>query len=142
MNSEKSGLGMPLPMGTVRVFKVDTDGSTLLAGEDSIDHTPKDEKVQLYVGDAFDVVGERKQTNYTSEVEHHTIEESYEITLRNHKAEDVEVRVVEHLFRWSQWTITQESQDHEKLDSQTIEFRVPVKANGEATVTYTVQYQW
>jgi len=141
-NSEKAGLGMPLPMGTVRVFKRDVDGSTLLVGEDSIDHTPKDERVRLYVGDAFDVVGERKQTNYQSNVDHRWIEESYEITLRNHKTEAIEVRVVEHMFRWSEWKVTESSQDYEKQDAQTIEFRVQVPASGEAKVTYTVKYEW
>ncbi len=141
-NGEEEGLGVPLPKGTVRVFKKDVDGSTLLVGEDSIDHTPKDEQIRLYVGDAFDIVGERVQTNFQADYDEDWLEESYEITLRNHKDEAVEVRVVEHMFRWSEWTILEESQDFEKLDAQTIEFRVPVEANGETVVTYTVRYEW
>jgi hypothetical protein len=141
-NAEKEGLGVPLPKGTIRVFKKDVDGSTLLIGEDTIDHTPKDEQIRLYIGDAFDIVGERVQTDFRIDTSRRVMEESYKITLRNHKAEDVEVRVTEHMFRWSQWEILEEGLTHQKLDAQTIEFRVPVKANGEATVTYTVRYEW
>lgn len=141
-NGEKEGLGIPLPAGTVRVFKKDVDGSTLLVGEDSIDHTPKDEKIRLYIGDAFDLVGERVQTDFRIDTDKRWMEESYRISVRNHKAEEVTVRVVEHMFRWSEWQILKASQEYEKLDAQTIEFRVPVKADGEAVVTYTVRYEW
>jgi hypothetical protein len=141
-NGEEQGLGVPLPKGTIRVFKNDVDGSTLLIGEDAIDHTPQDEAVRLYVGDAFDIVGERVQTDFRVEYDDDWMEESYEITVRNHKDEDIEVRVVEHMFRWSEWQILEESHEYEKLDSQTIEFRVPVEAGGETTVTYTVRYEW
>jgi hypothetical protein len=141
-NGEQEGLGVPLPKGTLRMFKKDVDGSTLLIGEDSIDHTPKDEQLRLYVGDAFDIVGERVQTDFKIDTSRRFMEESFQVTLRNHKAEDVEVRVVEPMYRWSQWQILEESQDHTKTDAQTIEFRVPVKADGEATVTYTVRYEW
>ncbi len=141
-NSEEAGLGIPLPKGTLRVYKKDVDGSTLLIGEDAIDHTPKDERVRLYIGDAFDIVGERVQTDFQVEYDEDWMEESFEITLRNHKDEDVEVRVVEHMFRWSEWEIIEESHEHDKLDAQTIEFRVPVEADGETTVTYTVRYRW
>jgi hypothetical protein len=141
-NAEEAGLGIPLPKGTLRVFKKDVDGSTLLIGEDAIDHTPKDEQVRLYIGDAFDIVGERVQTDFRADYDDDWMEESFEITLRNHKAEDVEVRVVEHLYRWSEWKILDASQDYAKTDAQTIEYRVPVKANGEATVTYTARYEW
>jgi hypothetical protein len=141
-NSEDAGLGVPLPKGTLRVFKKDVDGSTLLVGEDALDHTPKDEQIRLYVGDAFDIVGERVQTDFRVEYDEDWLEESFEITLRNHKDEDVQVRVVEHLFRWSEWKILEESHEHEKMDANTIEFRVPVEANGETTVTYTVRYEW
>ncbi len=141
-NGEEQGLGVPLPKGTLRVYKEDVDGSTLLIGEDAIDHTPRDEDIRLYIGDAFDVVGERVQTDFQADYDDDWLEESYEITLRNHKDEDIEVRVVEHLFRWSAWQILDASEDFEKLDAQTIEFRVPVEANGEAEVTYRVRYEW
>ncbi|HSJ52243.1 MAG TPA: DUF4139 domain-containing protein [Anaerolineae bacterium] len=141
-NGEEEGLGVPLPRGTVRVFKNDVDGSTLLVGEDAIDHTPRDEAVRLYVGDAFDIVGERLQTNFRAEYDEDWIEETYQITLRNHKEEDIEVRVVEHMFRWSEWRILESSHEPETTDAQTIEFRVPVEAGGETVVTYTVRYEW
>lgn len=140
-NEEEAGLGIPLPKGKVRVYKEDVDGGSEFIGEDSIDHTPKDETVRLYLGDAFDIVGERKQTDFRKLGER-TIEESYEIALRNHKEEEVEVRVVEHMFRWSEWEIVEESAEHTKLDAQTIEWRVQIPADGEAEVAYTVRYTW
>jgi hypothetical protein len=140
-NSEDAGLGMPLPRGRVRVYKEDIDGSAQLVGEDSIDHTPKDETVQLYLGDAFDIVGERKQTDFRKLGER-SIEESYEISIRNHKDVDIEVRVVEHMFRWSEWEITEETMDHDKTDARTIEYRVAVESDNEATIEYTVLYRW
>ena len=140
-NSEASGLGIPLPKGRVRVYKEDTGSGTEFVGEDEIDHTPKDERVRLYLGDAFDIVGERKQTDF-KQLGERTIEESFEISVRNHKSEAVEVRVVEHMFRWSEWEITAKSQDYTKLDSSSVEFRVNVPKDGEAKITYTVRYRW
>jgi hypothetical protein len=140
-NSEEAGLGIPLPKGKVRVYKEDIDGSSQFVGEDQIDHTPKDENVRLYLGDAFDIVGERTQTDF-KKLGKRSIQESFEITLRNHKEEEVEVRIVEHLFRWSEWEITQESQEHVKVDAQTIEYSVTIPADGEGKVTYTVLYRW
>ena len=141
-NGEDQGLGIPLPKGTLRVYKKDVDGSSLLIGEDAIDHTPKDEQVRLYIGDAFDIVGERVQTDFQVDYDDDWMEESFEITIRNHKDEDIEIRVVEHLFRWSEWSIEDASHEYEKTDAQTIEFTVPVEANGETVVTYTVLYEW
>ncbi len=137
----EQGVNAQLPKGVVRVYQADVDGSALLVGEDSIEHTPKAENVRLYIGDAFDIVGERVQTNFDRSGDK-TIEESYEITVRNHKTEAVQVRVAEHLFRWSDWKITEESAEHTRLDAQTIEWRVDVPADGEAKVTYTVRYRW
>jgi hypothetical protein len=141
-NGEEEGLGVPLPRGKLRVYKKDVDGSTLLVGEDAIDHTPKDEQVRLYIGDAFDIVGERIQTDFRAEYDEDWMEESFEITLRNHKDEDIEVRVVEHMFRWTEWRFLEQSHDHVKTDAQTIEFQVPVAADGETKVSYTVRYEW
>ena len=138
-NSEANKLGIPLPKGTIRVYKADADGGNQFIGEDNIDHTPKDEMIRLNIGNAFDVVGERTQTNFTK-VNDRTIEETYQIKLRNHKTEAVEVRVVEHLFRWSNWQILKSNQDYTKTDAQTIEFRVKVAPDGESTVNYTVRY--
>lgn len=130
-----------LPKGRVRVYQEDIDGAALLIGEDSIDHTPKGETVRLYIGDAFDIVGERIQTDFRRPSDK-TLEESFEITLRNHKDEAVEVRIVEHLFRWSEWRVLRSSHDFEKLDSTTIEFRIRVPADGEITLDYDVRYFW
>lgn len=140
-NSEEAGLGIPLPKGKVRVYKEDTDGSTQFIGEDRIDHTPRDETVRLYLGDAFDIVGERVRTDFRKPGSR-SILESYEITVRNHKDEDVEVRVVEHMFRWTEWEITKETMEHVKTDAQTIEYYLEVPADGEVTFEYTVFYRW
>ncbi len=141
-NRPSSGLGIPLPQGTVRVFQNDSDGSAQFIGEDSIDHTPKDEHLRIQLGDAFDIVGERKQTDFKVVVPGHVVDESFAITLRNHKKEGVTVRVVEVLYRWSNWEITKESMSHEKVDSQTVVFPVKVPADGESRLTYTVRYTW
>jgi len=134
-------VGADLPRGRVRVYQADIDGSALLIGEDTIDHTPEGEDVRLYVGDAFDIVGERIQTDFTRPSDH-SLQETYEITLRNHKDEAVEVRVVEHLDRWTDWQIVRANADYSEMDSSTIEFRVRVPAEGETTVRYTVLYTW
>ncbi len=138
-NDSRAGLGIPLPAGRVRVYKADADGSLQFIGEDRVDHTPKGEVVRLRLGNAFDIVGERKQTDFRR-LDSTTIEESYEIRIRNHKAEEVEVRVVEHLFRWNEWEIVQESARHTKLDANTVEWRLTVPADEEAVLTYTVRY--
>jgi hypothetical protein len=130
-----------MPRGRVRVYQEDIDGAALLIGEDTIDHTPEGESVRLYVGDAFDIVGERIQTDFRRPTKK-SLEEDFEITLRNHKDEAVEVRVVEHLFRWSEWRIYSANADHTKLDSSTIEFKVKVPADGEILLRYSVRYQW
>jgi hypothetical protein len=130
-----------LPRGRVRLYQEDVDGAALLIGEDTIDHTPKGEEIRLYVGDAFDIVGERLQTDFRRPSTK-SLEETFEITLRNHKDERVEVRVVEYLYRWSEWRILSATDDYRKMDSSTIEFRVRVPANGEKTVRYTVRYTW
>jgi hypothetical protein len=141
MNSEKNNLGMPLPKGKVRVYKSDTDGSQEFIGEDQIDHTPKDEKIRIYTGNAFDIVGERKQTNF-KKISDRVIEETFEIKVRNHKKEDIDVRVVEHLYRWSEWEMIQKSMEFEKKDAQTIEFLTHIPKDGESVITYTVRYTW
>ncbi len=140
-NEEEGGLGIPLPAGRARVYKADVDGSLQFVGEDQIDHTPKDETVRLLLGNAFDIVGERRQTDFR-QLGRDVIEESFEIKVRNHKDQDVEVRVVEHLFRWSEWEIVQESAEHAKLDQGTAEWRLAVPSDGETTLTYTVRYEF
>ncbi len=141
-NDDKSGLGIPLPKGKVRVYKKDDDGKEQFIGEDEIDHTPKDEEVKLYLGNAFDIVGERKQTNFRTVVSGHIIEESFEIKLRNHKTEPVEVQVYEHPWRWSEWDIVKQNSDWTKVDQTTIRFSVKLAKDQEKTVSYTIRYVW
>ncbi len=138
---ENSGLDRPLPAGVVRVYKEDIDGSVLLVGETSIGHTPVGETVRLRVGRAFDIVGERTQTDFTK-LGPRALEEAYEVVLRNQKDEDVTVRVVEPLFRSSDWEIVEASHEYTQADAHTIYFDVPVPAGDEVTVTYTVRYRW
>ena len=141
-NSKANNLGMPLPAGRVRFYRHDSDGQMEFTGEDKIDHTPSDETVRFYTGNAFDIVGERRRTNIKVDSSDRWVDESFEIRVRNHKKAPVEVRVVEHLYRWTTWEISQKSDEFKKNDAQTIEFRVPIPANGEKTVTYMVHYSW
>lgn len=144
---EEAGLERRLPAGRVRIYQEDVDGSSLLIGEERIDHTPIDEEVQLTVGQAFDLVGERVRTDYRR-ISDDVIEEDIEIRLRNRKSgEDVTIRVVEPMYRASDWTISRERLDgepaeHERLDSHRVEWQVPVAAGEEVTLTYTVRYSW
>lgn len=141
-NSRQNNLGMPLPKGKIKVYKKDTDASLQFIGEDQIDHTPKDETIKLYLGDAFDVAGERRKTNFREDLSAHWAEESFEISLRNHKESDIEVNVVERLWRYVNWKIINKSHEFTKKDAQTIEFKVPVPKDGETKVNYTVRYWW
>ena len=141
-NSEANGLGLPLPKGRVRFYRRDSDGQLEFTGENVIDHTPKDETVRVFTGDAFDLTGERKRTGYTTNNPRDTADEWFEIRLRNHKKETVEVRVVEHLYRWTNWEIADNSDPFVKTDSQSIEFRVQLKPDEEKTLNYKVHYSW
>ena len=142
VNSETNHLGMPLPKGKLRFYRRNDDGQMEFTGEDTIDHTPKDETVRVLTGNAFDIVGERKRTDYKMDSSEKWVDESFEIKLRNHKKETVEVRIVEHLYRWTNWEITTKSDTSLKTDAQTVEFRVQVKPDEEKTVTYAVHYSW
>jgi hypothetical protein len=142
-NSEKNGLGIPLPAGRIRVYKRDeADGSKEFIGEDVIQHTPKDEDVMIKLGSAFDVVGERKQTDFTVNENGHVMSESFEIKIRNHKKEPVHVIIKENLYRWTNWQILASSDPWEKQDYRTIHIPVDVPVDGEKKVTYTVEYTW
>ncbi|HEV7673597.1 MAG TPA: hypothetical protein VGQ12_03610 [Candidatus Angelobacter sp.] len=141
-NSKENHLGLPLPKGRVRFYRRDTDGQMEFTGENMIDHTPSDETIRLYTGNVFDAVGERKRTYYKIDRNAHWVDESFEIKLRNHKKEPMEIRVVEHLYRWSNWDISKNSDPFNKLDSKTVEFRVKVPPDGEKVVTYTAHYSW
>ncbi|HEX6505656.1 MAG TPA: hypothetical protein VF011_20610 [Terriglobales bacterium] len=141
-NSQANHLGMPLPKGRLRFYRRDTDGRLEFIGENSIDHTPKDETVRVYTGNAFDVTGERKRTSFHVDSRQRWIDESFEIRVRNHKKQPAQLRIVEHLYRWSNWEIQDKSTTYTKKDAQTVEFPVTVAADGEQVVTYTVHYSW
>jgi hypothetical protein len=141
-NTEANKLGIPLPKGRVRFYSQDDDRQLEFVGENNIDHTPKNELVRLYIGDSFDLVGERKRTDFKSNEANRIFDETYEIKVRNRKKDPVEIRVVEHLFRWSNWTVTDKSQDFVKTNAQTIEFHVALKPDEEKIVTYKVRYTW
>lgn len=148
MNSEKNRLGIPLPAGRMRVYKRDAAdmddpaGQLEFVGEDRIDHTPKDEEVMVRLGSAFDVVGERKQTDFTVDLDKRVVTESFEIKLRNHKTGPVTVTVREMLYRWSQWEIEKASEKFTKQDARTVHFPVELAPDQEKTITYTVKYTW
>ena len=140
-NNKTSNLGIPLPKGKVRVFKSDGD-SIEFVGEDQIDHTPENKDMKLTIGNAFDVTAERKRTSSSSNNSAKQSEESYEIVVKNAKAEAVKVDVIETFYGWSNWKITSNSQKFEKKDSNTAVFEVDVPAKGEKKVTYKVKYSW
>ncbi|MEA3306476.1 MAG: DUF4139 domain-containing protein [Elusimicrobiota bacterium] len=138
-NSKENGLGIPLPKGKIRVYKEDSDKSMQFIGEDNIDHTPKNEKLNLYLGNAFDIVGERKIMNHTK-VTSKVHRDSYKIELRNHKKTAVVIKVIER--QWGDWSIIKTNRKYNKVDSKTIEFYVKVPAGAKRTVTYTAEYRF
>ena len=142
-NREEQGMGVPLPAGRVRVSKLDeADGSLEFIGEDRIDHTPKNETVQLKLGSAFDVVGERRQVDFRIDTARNTMTEEIEVKLRNRKEEAVTVVVKENLYRWTNWKILSSSHEWQKQDSRTIHMPVTIEPDGEAVVRYKVRYTW
>ncbi len=142
-NAEANHLGMPLPKGRLRFYQADPDDQSLqFIGENEIDHTPKDETVRVYVGNSFDLAGERRRTDFKVNNGNNWADEAFEIKLRNHKKEPVEIRVVEHLSRFDNWEVKEKSDEFKKLDSHTIEFRVTLKPDEEKVVTYRVHYWW
>lgn len=138
-NTEANHLGMPLPKGTVRVYKADRSGAKQFVGEDAIDHTPRDEKLRIKMGEAFDVVGDRKQTEWHA-LGSCVSESAWAIELRNHKDEPVRVEVREPVG--GDWTIVQSSLPATKEDAQTFTFDVPVPRRGSTQVTYRVRVRW
>ncbi len=135
-NTEANNLGMPMPKGKIRVYQKDKDGALEFIGEDQIDHTPRDEKVRIYIGDAFDIVAEQKQMS-TQQISNHVRKEAYSVSLRNHKDSAIKIAVVEHAF--GDWKILSSSQPYIKKDSTTFEFSVNVPANSESGITYEVE---
>jgi hypothetical protein len=175
VNAQSNHLGMPLPKGKLRFYRRNDDGQMEFTGEDTIDHTPNNETVHVNMGNAFDLVGERKQTDFqvyfvnpppgtpgtpafdpatgapiaqttttttTNGPPPPWVDESFEIKVRNHKKVPADVRVVEHLYRWSNWDIKAKSDNFKKTDAQTIEFPVKVQPEEEKVITYTVHYAW
>jgi hypothetical protein len=122
-NKKENGLGVPLPAGRMRFYRMDDDGQLEFTGENTIDHTPKNETIRVYLGNAFDILGERRRTNFYKHPSRDMLRETFEVEIRNRSEETVTVKVVE-------------------PDAQTIEFPVVVEADGTATVTYTVEYTW
>ncbi len=138
-NTEKNNLGIALPKGTVRVFKKDSDGKLQFIGEDNIDHTPKDEIIRIFVGQAFDVLGERKQMDYKA-ISDRVNEYTWEITLKNHKDSDIVVTVLENTG--GDWEIMEENYKHIKESNNRIKWMIPVKSNSESKLNYTIRYKW
>jgi hypothetical protein len=138
-NDEKAGLGVPMPAGTVRVYQADSKGSIQFAGEDRIEHTPKDELVNLYTGNAFDIVCERKQVDYRKIAED-VYEMAFEITLRNHKDAPVAVEVNEPIA--GDWQMLEATHKWTKSDAWAAGFAVPVAGNGASVLRYRVRVRW
>jgi hypothetical protein len=141
-NSTANHLGMPLPAGRIRLYRRDTSGQMEFIGEGTINHTPTDETVKVPVGSAFDVTGERKQTDFHTNQGGHTTDETFEITVKNQKTTPINVAVVEHMNRAENWQITEQSTSFTKRDSVTIEFPITVPPAGQTKVTYSVRYTW
>jgi hypothetical protein len=162
-NSAANHLGIALPKGRVRVYRRNSDGQMEFTGENTIRHTPPDEVVRIATGAAFDLVAERKRVEFKERLDgapgavdpatglplaasgpplEPYVDETFEISLRNHKTVEVEIQVVEHLSRWTNWEIKEESDSHVKVDAQTILYRVPLKPGEERKVRYRVHYSW
>jgi hypothetical protein len=138
-NAEKSGLGMPLPAGNLRVYQKDSRGGVLFIGEDHIDHTPKDEDITVHIGNAFDVVSERKQTDY-KRIDNHLWEMEYEITIRNHKETPIVVQVNEPIG--GDWEMLTSSYKYTKTGAFAAQFDVPVAKDGTAVLKYRIRARW
>lgn len=138
-NSKENNLGIPLPKGRIRVSKYDADSIEFI-GEDNIDHTAKDAKLSIDIGNAFDITGTKTQTN--NRTENKTSYQSFSIKIKNSKDIPVEVNIVETLNAWSNWEIKENSSPFTKKDKSTVEFLITVPANAEKEVTYTVKYWW
>ena len=139
-NDSANRLGIPLPKGRLHFYRSDAEGRLQFTGDSAINNTPRGEMVRAVTGNAFDLVGERRQTDFAVDDEKRTADETFEIKLRNQRKEAVEVRVVEHPMRWRQWEIVAQSLPAKKVDARTIEFRVPVKAGEESSLTYTIRF--
>jgi hypothetical protein len=142
LNKEENGLGIPLPAGRIRVNQRDDDGSLEFIGESSINHTPRNEEVLVLLGSAFDVVGERKQLNYTMDATRKFADEEIEVRIRNQKKQPVKVKIVESMYRATGWTITSTSVEYTKDNAHQVSYLVTVPAEKEQVIRYTVHYTW
>src|SRR5512136_529265 len=138
-NAKKNNLGIPLPKGTIRVYKEDKDGSLQFVGEDKIDHTPKDEKFKIKIGEAFDVVGERIQTDY-KRLSSNLFEVAFEVSLRNHKKEDIKV-LVEELIP-GDWEMLSNTHAYQKVTAHLVRFEAPVAKDKEEKVKYRIRFRY
>ena len=138
-NEQKSGLGMPMPAGNVRVYQKDSKGNVLFVGEDRIDHTPKDESLNIHIGNAFDVISERKQTDY-KRIDSHVWEMEFEISLRNHKDTPVTIEVNEPIG--GDWEMLSSTYKYTKTAAWAAQFNVPVAANGTSVLKYRIRARW
>ena len=143
-NTEENRMGIPLPAGRIRVYQRDeADGLLEFGGEDVIEHTPAGDPLRVRVGSAFDITGDRRQTDFAAAGDGpvgETYDETFEVTVRNRKATPVRVTAREKLYRWRHWEITEASEKWEKVDAQTVHFPLDIPAGGERKVTYTVRY--
>jgi len=138
-NTKENRLGLPIPKGRVRVYKADASGSQQLIGEDWIDHTPKDEKIKIKMGEAFDVVGQRTQKDWRR-IASNLYEVEWEISLRNHKKEAITVEVNEPMP--GDWEVLRESHPHEKIQAFTAQWKIPVPTEGEAKLSYRIRVRF
>jgi hypothetical protein len=138
-NEEKNGLGIPLPAGNVRVYQKDSKGGILFAGEDRINHTPKDEDVNIHIGNAFDVAAEHKQTDY-KRIDTHVWEMEFEVTLRNHKDAAVTVQVNEPIG--GDWEMLSSTYKYTKTAAFAAQFIVPVAKDGTSVLKYRIRARW
>ncbi len=139
VENRKPNLGIPLPKGRMRLFKADRQGRLQFVGEDAIDHTPQGETLRLYLGDAFDLVGEHRRSDF-KRLGKKQVEERFEVLLRNRGNEPVDIRVLEHV--WADWEIINRTHPYEKKDARTVEFPVSVAVGTEVKVSYTIRTRW
>lgn len=139
LNNKENNLGIPLPKGIMRVYKYDHDNSLQFIGENTIDHTPKNEKIRIRLGDAFDVVASKKQTDWLK-ITDKVYEAAFEIKIKNRKEEDIIVKVIEPLP--GDWRILQSSHDFKKIDANTISTEIPIGKGKEVKLTYRVSLKF
>ena len=138
-NDTKAGLGLPMPAGTVRVYQADSKGGVQFVGEDRIGHTPKDETLKLKIGNAFDVVAERKQIDF-QKIATNVYEVEYQVVVRNHKTTPITVEVNEPIG--GTWRIVRSSHEWTKTDAWAAQFNLPVAADGNVTLNYRVRVNY